>query len=128
MKLFKIAALFICCLMLSVMYVHAQDLGNSTPEERAAMQTEWLKTKLSLSSEQETKVNEINLKYAREMDPVLKGSGGKLAKLKKAKAINDKKEAEYKTVFSSEQFATYQKLKSDMKDQMKAKMKERKNG
>ena len=128
MKLFKIIAAFICFVMLSVLHVSAQDLSNSTPEERAAMQTEWLKTKLSLSSEQETKVNEINLKYAREMDPVIKGSDGKLAKLKKAKAINDKKEAEYKTIFSSEQYAAYQKLKSEMKDQMKAKMKERKKG
>lgn len=121
----QISILFVA-LCIAMCTVNAQEKGKATPEERAAMQTEWLKTKLSLNSDQEAKISTINLKYAREMDPVLKGSDGKFAKLKKAKAVNEKKEAEYKAVLTSDQYATYQQMKSELKDEMKSRMKSRK--
>ena len=49
-------------------------LTNTTPEERAGAQTEMMKSKLALTSEQTPKSDAINQKYAKEMDPVIKGS------------------------------------------------------
>lgn len=130
MKKNLVHIVFFCAMLFSVACVQAQDEGgmkNSTPEQRAEMQTKWLKSKLQLNEDQTTKISAINLKYAKEMDPVLKGSGGKLAKLKQAKKINGQKEGEYKQVLTKEQFATYEQVKNDMKEEMKQRMKDRKN-
>lgn len=126
----RIGYLVLFCMMLfSVACVQAQDekdFKNTTPEQRAQAQTTWLKSKLQLNDDQTAKVGAINLKYAKEMEPVLKGSDGKFAKLKQAKKINEKKEAEYKQVFTPEQFTKYEEVKSEMKEEMKQKMKDRK--
>ncbi|MBB4037048.1 Spy/CpxP family protein refolding chaperone [Dysgonomonas hofstadii] len=45
--------------------IFAQQRQRATPEERAKRQTETLVKELSLTKEQETKVHEINLKYAQ---------------------------------------------------------------
>lgn len=45
--------------------VFAQQRQRATPEERAKKQTETLVKELKLTKEQETKVYEINLKYAQ---------------------------------------------------------------
>ena len=120
-------ALLACCLTLVPAILLAQDgMIQSTPEKRAEMQTTYLKNQLQLDDAQTQKIGAINLKYARQMDPVLKGNSGKLSKLRTAKKINSQKEAEYREVLSKEQFAKYQEVKEEMKDKMKEKMQERK--
>src|SRR5262245_26251748 len=84
------------------------DLKDTTPAERAAAQTTIMKEKLSLTDEQLAKVRAINEKYAEEMDPILKGSGGMLMKMGPMRAVEDRKEAELKGVLSSDQFAQFQ--------------------
>lgn len=101
------------------------DFKQSTPEQRAKAQTEYLKTNLQLDDQQTQKIAEISLKYAQKMEPVIKGSGGKLSKMKTAKNINAQKEAEYKQVFTSDQYKKYAELKDDMKNDVKKKMKQR---
>ena len=121
------AALFACCLALAPATLLAQDgMKQSTPEKRAQMQTDYLKNQLQLDDAQTQKIGAINLKYARQMDPVLKGDGSKLSRLRTAKKINSQKEAEYREVLSKEQFEKYQTVKEEMKDKMKEKMQERK--
>lgn len=101
------------------------DFKHSTPEQRAKAQTEYLKANLQLDDQQTQKIAEINLKYAQKMEPVIKGSGGNLSKMKTAKNINAQKEAEYKQVFTSDQYKKYAELKDDMKNNAKKKMKQR---
>jgi methionine-rich copper-binding protein CopC len=121
------AALLAACLALAPATLLAQDgMKQSTPEKRAQMQTDYLKTQLQLDDAQTQKIGAINLKYAQQMDPVLKGNGSKLSKLRTAKKINSQKEAEYREVLSKEQFEKYQAVKEEMKDKMKEKMQERK--
>lgn len=121
--------LLVCVVMLAgVLQLQAQsveDFKNTTPEQRAQIQTNLMKTKLQLSEEQTTKVAAINLKYARQMEPVIKGDGGKLAKYREVKKINEQKDAELKQVFTEEQYATYEKAKEQMKEEMKKKIKEK---
>jgi parvulin-like peptidyl-prolyl isomerase len=122
-------ALFFCLFLLFGFAVQAQsmeDFKHSTPEQRAQAQTEYLKTNLQLDDEQTQKVADINLKYAQKMESVIKGGSGRLAKMKAAKNINGQKEAEYKQVFTSDQYKKYGELKEDMKDNAKKKMKQRK--
>ncbi len=101
-----------------------EDLKQSTPEQRAQLQTEYLKNNLHLDEQQTQKVADINLKSAQKMESVLKGSGGKLSKMKTAKNINKEKEAGYKEVLTSEQYKQYQELKEEMKEKMKEKRKQ----
>jgi hypothetical protein len=97
-------------------------LKNTTPEERAGAQTEMMKSKLALTPEQTPKIAAINQKYAKEMDPVIKGSEGPLMKVRHMKQINTKKEAELKQVLSPDQFQKYLASKEEMREQFEEKM------
>ena len=94
------------------------DLKDTTPAERAAAQTTMMKEKLSLTDDQLPKVKAINEKYAEQMDPILKGPGGMFMKMGPMREVEDKKEAELKGVLSSDQFAQFQAMKSELRDKL----------
>jgi hypothetical protein len=73
-------------------------LRHTTPEQRADLQTEMMESQLGLSGEPLEQVRAVNLKYAQEMDPVLKGSGSKFERLRKAREIEAAKDAAMKQV------------------------------
>src|SRR5262249_235876 len=82
-------------------------LKNTTPEQRAEVQTAFMKSKLGLTADQETKVADINLRYAQKMDPIIKGASGLLMKRRQMQEVNGEKEAELKQALSAEQFQKY---------------------
>ena len=57
-------------------------LKNTTPLQRAKLQTAFMKKRLNLTQRQVPRVMDINLKYAQQMEPVMKGDGGKLMKMR----------------------------------------------
>lgn len=128
MKLLKITATLLCllaCFMLKPAAAQDMDkLKNSTPEKRAQFQTELMKTKLNLDSGQVLKVQAINLAYAKKMEPVLKGDGGRLSKFKQARAIQSAKEGELKAVFTPDQYKKYKAFEDEMKTKMMEKAKD----
>ena len=68
MKVLKIISLIIIVFLLNI-NVYSQEnntIQERTPEQEAIKQTEKLQNELQLTPEQVQKVNEINLKYARE--------------------------------------------------------------
>jgi hypothetical protein len=97
------------------------DFKNSTPEQRAQFQTEMMKSKLKLDAAQESKVQAINLTYAKKMQTVIKSDDGRFSKMKQAKSLQEAKDQELKKVFTPTQFNQYK----DFEDEMKAKLKER---
>lgn len=103
-------------------------LQNTTPEQRAKALTEIMKAKLGLNPEQTEKMAALNLKYAQQMDPVIKGSGGKIMKAMEMRQINEKKEAELQTMLSPDQFAKYQASKEEMREKFEEKMEEKAQG
>ncbi|MBW4889818.1 hypothetical protein KXQ82_08830 [Mucilaginibacter sp. HMF5004] len=104
----------------------AEMLKNSTPEQRAKMQTQMMKTKLNLDSLTGLKVYDINLVAAKKMDPLLKGNSGKLAMFREMKSIDSEKDKSLKVVLTAEQYKQYEAAKEEMKEKMKEKMQERK--
>jgi len=110
--------------------VAAQDkadmLKNSTPEQRAKMQTGMMKTKLQLDTVQVVKVQAINLAAAQKMEPLLKGDGGKLAKFRQMKEIDNTKDKDLKSVLTPEQYKQYEAAKDEMKEKMKERLKDAK--
>ena len=104
----------------------AEMIKNSTPEQRAKIQTTMMVTKLSLDSATQIKVYDANLKAAQKMDPVIKGTGRGLAKLREMKSIEEQKDKNFKAALSTEQYKKYETMKEEMKEKMKEKIEERK--
>ncbi len=96
--------------------VSAKGIEDSTPEQRAGIQTAFMKAHLQLTPDQLKKIEALNLKYAQQMEPILKGSDGFLAKRSKAQAVMTLKDKELSAVLSQEQFKSYDDLKDDLKD------------
>jgi len=103
-------------------------IKNSTPEQRAKMQTSMMKTKLQLDTVQVVKVQAINLAAAQKMDPVIKGDGGKFAKFRQMKEIESTKDKELKKVLTDAQYKQYEAAKDEMKEKMKERLQQNKAG
>jgi hypothetical protein len=91
-------------------------LKNTTPAERAKVQTELMTSTLGLRPDQTSKVAAINRKYADQMEPIIKGSEGPLRKMRAARDIETAKEAELKQVLSPDQFQKLLASKEEMRE------------
>jgi hypothetical protein len=91
---------------------------SSTPEERAQRWDDWMKKELQITSNQETNIHAINLKYA-QLNEQLKTTGqSRRSKFQEVKSNENEKEKEMKEVLTKEQFKLYQQKKKDMQRQM----------
>lgn len=113
----------VTCMAFTHLTAQSKSLKNSTPEQRAKMQTEWMKTKLALNSTQIQQVYDLNLEYARKNDPILQSNEGKLAKFKKLKALQKEKSSVLSKVLNDEQYKKYQELKDQLVQNFKNKRK-----
>jgi hypothetical protein len=105
----------------------AQDnaLKNSTPEDRARAQTEWMMSKLFLDPEIETMVYNINLKYSEKTHGIIKSHSSRIQKYKELKASSNAKDKELEKILTRDQYKLYKQKKGDMKDEMYQKIRER---
>ena len=87
-------------------FAQLDELKNTTPAERASLQTELMKSKLALTPEQTQAVADLNLKYANRMEPIIKGSSNSLSKMFQMRKINNE-ETELKRILSSQQWKTF---------------------
>jgi len=90
--------------------------------------TNWMKITLTLSDEQVSQLQEINLKYAEKMVALKRKT---IPRRQKLEILNDNdaaKENELKKVFTADQFKLYQAKKEELKKQMKQKAREKKKG
>jgi hypothetical protein len=123
------ASVTITMLMYAVtVFAQMEELRNTTPIQRAKLQTAFMKMKLKLAPEQMKTVMGINLKYAQKMDPIIKGNGGKLRKATQASAIDEAKDNELQTVLSGEQYQAYMASKEEMRQRMVEKIKAKRAG
>lgn len=103
-------------------------MTETTPEERAELQTENMAEMLSLTDDQKVKVEDINLRYARMMESAYRSGGGKLQRFRQMKSVSEEKDKELKKVLEPTQYATYQTHKEEMKERIKQNAKENRNG
>jgi hypothetical protein len=73
-----------------------------------------------LSPDLAAKVQGINLKYAQQMDPILKGAGGRLDKIQKSRSVMAAKDKELRSVLTPPQFEQYDDMKDEMKSALEA--------
>jgi hypothetical protein len=97
-----------------------QNLIEETPaEERASGQQDFLAEKLSLTAEQREQVGQINRKYAREVDSILRSDDYRSKKVRRFNSAMKNKDRELKKVFSKEQYAMYEKIREEMKQRLR---------
>ena len=99
-------------------------------EDRVSKQTEMMTKQLELTADQQTKIKEINLKYAQQME-----TGRKKVQEKKANERQEMraqmesqmtaKDADFKQVLTPEQYKKWQDKQTEVKDKMKNKTKHR---
>ena len=98
------------------------------PEQRAANQTAWMKKQLNLTADQIPKVEEINLRYAKEIQAIRTQTGQGGQKKTAIADLNTKKDAELKNVFTAEQLQLYVQKKAQAVERQKNKAKEKGKG
>lgn len=101
------------------------ELKNSTPEERATLQTDWMKTNLTLDDKTATAVSAINLKYAQKTQALMDSEGPRLEKLMTFRKNSEAKDMEIKALLTPEQYSRYEQKKSQMEELVKQKIKEK---
>lgn len=95
-------------------------LKASSPEQRAQMQDDLMKTRLMLSDAQYKQVCVINLQYALKVEPILKNNDSKFSKYGQVKPILEEKDEKLKTIFTKEQFERYDAVKKEMMEKIRA--------
>jgi hypothetical protein len=98
-------------------FAQLDELKNTTPEERASLQTELMKSMLTLTPEQTQPVADLNLKYANRMEPIIKGSSSSLTKMFEMRKINNEKETELKRILSLQQWEKFDASRDEMRQQ-----------
>lgn len=112
---------------LFVSMANAEDMSfllHTTPKERAASQTRFMKTKLNLSPDELAKVQAINQQYAEKIEPVLKGSSFFLIKKHDIEAIQQDKDDSLKSILTPDQFKIYSNSKDELEQAMEQDLKQ----
>ena len=116
---------FSVLLVATLAIAQMEELKNSTPEERATLQTDWMKTHLSLDEKATEAVSAINLKYAKETQALMDSGGPKLGKMMTFRRNSDAKDAEVRALMTPEQYSQYEQKKTQMEEMVKQKIKEK---
>jgi hypothetical protein len=88
-------------------------------EERAKSMTAQMQKKLALADAQYQPVYDINLKYAKVNEQILKGTDGKIAKFKKLRSTQQSKSKELQAVLTKDQFILYEVWSKEVKEKLK---------
>ncbi|MFT3949733.1 MAG: hypothetical protein QM763_22405 [Agriterribacter sp.] len=112
-------------MLISVSSFAQEKMQHKTPEEKAKMMSDKMKTELTLTDEQYQKVQAINLDFATKTKDIKKDGADKSAWIEKVKPLEDERTAALKGVLTPEQFTKYESLKEEMKGKMKDKQKEK---
>ncbi|MCL2650385.1 MAG: DUF4890 domain-containing protein [Candidatus Azobacteroides sp.] len=87
-----------------------------TPEERASKQTEMMTKQLNLTTDQQAKIQEINLKYSQQMADQMQQAQDENTKSRDGmKAQMEAKNAEIKQVLTPEQIQLWQEKRQEMR-------------
>ncbi len=91
---------------------------NWTPEDMAKRQTEMIVKATGIDAATTAKVEAINLKYAKENAALREKYPDREARAEPRKVLNEKRDAELKTVLTAEQFKKVQEAQEEMRKNM----------
>lgn len=102
--------------------LHAQDLDTLktwSVEEFAQKMTDQMNTRVPLLPEQVEQVHKINLKFAGQVMPVVKGDGNQSSKLEAVKEFDRDRSAELEIFLSPEQMRQVRQIQQENRRKMK---------
>ena len=103
-KLFVVGIMLIA----TVTLVSAQQFQQMSAEERAKVQTERMEKLLTLTADQKTKIQEIDLELSKEMSNLMQNNQGDRDAIRSAMEKIDKiRDEKYKAFLSADQFKKY---------------------
>lgn len=105
-------------MLVSVSSFSQEKMQHKTPEEKAKMLSDKMKTDLTLSDEQFQKVQTVNLDFATKTSALPK-DGDKSAWKDKMKSLDEDRSKSLKEILTPDQFSKYEKNRSEMKEKMK---------
>lgn len=105
-------------LLLASSLAFAQSGSTSTPEDRAQRWDTWMKETLLITPEQETRVHDINLTFARQNEKLRTSTESRKDKFKALKLSDKQKDKELQSVLTQEQFELYDQKKKDFQKQL----------
>lgn len=121
MKKVLVALLILCSA--GMMKASAQ----STDKKQFAQRlTDSMTVQLSLTGDQIPKVQAVNETFVTKGAAIKAEGGGKLEKLKKAKAISKERDEALKGILTTDQFKAYEEHKKENREEMKERFKEMK--
>jgi hypothetical protein len=124
-RILTVIMLFVACSSFSLAVSAQTAAPKAQAEERAQKMTAQMQKKLSLTEAQYQPVYDINLKYAKVNEQILKGTDGKIAKLKKLKLTQQNKSRELQAVLTKDQFNQYEEWNKEVKAELKENYKNR---
>ncbi|WP_343604051.1 hypothetical protein [Fluviicola sp.] len=99
---------------------------HKTAEERATGVTEKMTTQLGLDDSQKAKIQEVNLGIAKKNDAIRENTSlTREQKMAQMKQNHDARDAQYKTILTTDQYAKYEAWEKEKKEKMEAKRAER---
>jgi Spy/CpxP family protein refolding chaperone len=122
--------LFVISIMLvaTVTFAAAQQRQRQTPEESAKTYTERMEKLLTLTADQKTKIQAINLDLAKQMNAQFQNNQGDREAMRSAmQAIEKKRDEQYKPVLTADQFKKYLADKEERRKEMEARRAQRNN-
>jgi len=103
----------------------ADTTGIYNPEYPATIETEYMKSKLSLDSATASSVYNINLKYEKRNQQILTSKINNAEKFRALQLSSQTRDAEMKSVLTKEQYNKYMAIKKDMMNTVKDKLKKK---
>lgn len=98
-------------------------------EERATASAQKMKTKLGLDDAQTAKIHDINLGIAQKNDAIRDNASlTREQKMSQIKETHNSRNAQYKEVLTSDQYAKYEAWEKEKREKMQAKHAEKQGG
>lgn len=99
-----------------------------TPEDRATIFTKWIDKTVTLTPDQQTKVQAVNLKYANMKQAVRDSAqANRKAMRQEVMADNKEQDAELKSILTSDQYIAYTAARKQKMEDMRSKRKRNKH-
>ena len=120
--------IFVIITMLAAManFASAQQRQRLSAEENVKSQTERLDKLVTLTAEQKTKIEAINLDLAKQMDKQMQNNQGNRDAIRNAMQEIDKtRDAKYKEVLKDEQFKKYTDDKTQRQKELENRRRQR---
>ena len=121
-KLFLISIMLVA----TISFAAAQQRQRLSADERAKNQTERLEKLLTLTADQKTKIQAIELELAKQMDTQMQNNQGNRDAMRTAfQEIDKTRDAKYKGVLTDEQFKKYSDDKVQRQKEMENRRRQR---